>query len=223
MELKINKITYTLKNLNAERRAFYLKEVVSQNSIIHNKDCSQEEKNNAVAKQAQSIIDLIWLFLYSDDKKELKDKSNLKMEVCDYVSFLKNLDEKIKAYSDYINSQPDEGGVASSVEEVYSFLSKQYGWTFDYIREMEELDLLKALNHAIKLHKKENVNNVNVGALTSAFGAGNKKAKKIIDDLNNEEKTNEKIELLKNSQPIKRNTPMMSAEELRRAVNGRRS
>ena len=146
----------------------------------------------------------------------------MKIEVEDYTLFLKALNEKLKEYSDYIKTQsPSEGGVKQDISEVYAFLSKEFGWTFEHIKEMDELELLKAIKEAIKIKKTNQINQINNNALVAAFGAGSKKAKKAIDDINNEVKQEQRIEQMKQT-PAKRNSPLMTNEELRRAVSGRR-
>lgn len=222
MELKINKITYTLRNFNTERRVFFIKNVLNLHDKIYSKETSKTEKNNLINKQAVSILDLVWMFIFPQEKKELRDKSLMKIEVEDYTLFLKFLNEKLKEYSDYIKTEsPNEGGVKQDISQVYAFLSKEFGWTFEHIKEMDELELLKAIKQAIKIKKTNQINQINNNALVAAFGAGSKKAKKAIDDINNEAKQEQRIEHMKQT-PAKRNTPLMTNEEMRRAVSGRR-
>lgn len=223
MELKINKITYTLRNFNTERRIFFIKNVLALHDKIYSKDTPKTEKNNLVKKQAQSILDLVWMFLFAQEKKEIKDKSLMKIEVEDCALFLKTLNEKLKEYSNYIKAESSgEEGIKQDINEVYAFLSKEFSWTFEHIKEMDELELLKAIKEIIRLKKVNQVNQVSFNALVASFGAGNKKAGKAINDMKNEIKQEQRLEQMKQV-PAKRNSRLMTDEEMRRAVNGRRS
>jgi glycine cleavage system H lipoate-binding protein len=223
MELKINKITFTLKNLNAERRLFFIKNILTPHAKINSKDITKEEKPKLIAKQAQSIIDLVWMFLPAQDKKELKDKSLMKIEAEDFAYFLKTLDEKLKSYSDFVKNEGDnEKGVITEISEVYAFLSKEFGWTFDYIKEMEEIELLKAVKQAIKIKKDRQRSVLNNNVLAGAVVAGNKKAHKTYSDIN-KKADRERLMQQMQAQPATRSTPFLSDEELRRAVNDGRS
>jgi accessory colonization factor AcfC len=224
MELIINNIPYTLKKFNTERRAFYVQNILSQNKIIYSNQSDQASKDIAAKKQVESIIDLVWLFLNPQDKKELKNKSLLKIESDEYAKFLKNLNKKLQEYLEYLKSENsfNESNIKQDVNEIYAFLSNQYGWTFDYIEEMDELEMLKAIKEAIKIRKQNELNKINRNALIAAFGAGSKKAKKAIDDLNREAKQEERFEVMK-QQPAKRNSPLMSPEKMKEAISVRRS
>ena len=223
MELKINKTIYTLRNFNTERRVFFIQNVLNLHYKIYSKETPQAEKNNLIKNQAGSIQDLVWMFLFPQEKKELRDKSLMKIEVEDYTLFLKALNEKLKEYSDYVKAEShNEGGVKQDISEVYAFLSKEFSWTFEHIREMDELELLKAIKEAIRIKRTNRINQINNNVLVAAFSAGSKKAKRAIDDINNEVKQEQRIEQMKQT-PAKRNSPLMTDEELRRAVNGRNS
>lgn len=223
MELKINKITYTLKNLNAERRFFFVKKILSVHSKIHHKDTPEKEKSKLTIEQAQSVVDLVWMFLHPQDKKELRDASLMKIEAIDYGNFLKILSKKLEDYSAYIKTQsPNQDDRPQDINQVYAFLAKEFSWTFEFIQEMDELELLKAINEAINLKKISGISQINNNALVAAFGAGSKSAKKAIDDMNKEVKREEMLEQMK-QQPAKRKTAFLTDEEMRRATSGRRS
>ncbi len=222
MELMINKTTFTLKNFNSERRVFFIKNILNLHPKIHSKETPQAEKNNLMKKQAESILDLVWMFIFPQEKKELKDKSLMKIEVEDYTLFLKTLEQKLKEYSDYIKAEtPNEAGVKQDINEVYAFLSKEFSWTFEHIREMDELELFKAIKEAVRLKKVNQVNQISSNALVASFGAGSKAAGRAINNMKKEVKQDQTLEQMKQT-PAKRNSPLMTDEELRRAVNGRR-
>ena len=223
MELKINRTTYTLKNLNADRRQFFVKNVLGLHNKIYSEDTPKKEKNNLIKEQAENVLKLVWMFIDPIDKKDLKDKHLMRIESEDYSYFLKRLNQKLEEYSNYLKTEaPQEQSVSQDITEVYAFLSKQFGWTFDYMKEMDELELLKAIKQAIKIQKTDQLNRINNNALVAAFGAGSKKAKRAIDDINNEAKQEKRFEQMQQS-PAKRNMPLMSSDQLKEAVNGRRS
>jgi hypothetical protein len=221
MELKINKTTYTLKNLNAERRAFFTNSVLSHYKTIHSKEVSDKERGAAVVEQSKSILELVWMFLFRSDKKGLRDKFLMKIEADDLVKFITTLNAKLKEYSNYINQTSQGVNKTEDSTEIYAFLSKEFGWTFEHIKEMDELELVKAIEKAIKLKKLSQANLINSNALVAAFGAGSKQAKRAIDNMNSDIRSDESLEAMK-TQPAKRETELLTPDQLRRLASGRR-
>ncbi len=222
MELKINKITHTLKNFNSERRVFYIKNVLSHNEAISKAD--KKEKNKIIALQASSILDLVWMFIYPQDKKELKDKSLMKITVEDYIYFLKELNQKLIDYSNYLKHEsPTQDGVKQDINQVYAFLANQLGWTFEHMREMDELELVKAIKEVVRIKKASQRDLINSNVISGLVVQGDKGAQRYRKDMNREAERDERFEDMKQGTPQKRNVKMLSPEELRRAVNGRRS
>jgi hypothetical protein len=96
----------------------------------------------------------------------------------------------------------EESSTTEKTEAIFAFMAKQYGWTFDYMREMDELELYKSLKEACNLSNKDNLNKVNIGALVGAFSSGSKQAKRKIDEMNSEAKLERKVEDMKGKKAV---------------------
>lgn len=202
MEIIINKKTYVLKNVNNSRRNFFATHILpSYNYQKENfdkfisdiqKELAEKHKINQSIEQvkfnffkelSKNLNRSVWTFLKDEDKKEIGVESNLNIEKEELIKFIEWVCSKIKAYSDYVSGKSNDKTKEDS-EAIYSFLSKSFGWTFDQIKEMDELELLKAVEQAIELKKREQVENINSAALAGAYAGGSKKAKTEIDKLN---------------------------------------
>ena len=217
MEIIINKSTYTLKAVNSTRRQFFVDNVLSNYNYQaadfdtfleetqkvlkekHGKNLSLEEVSKQFFKQYNSnLFASIWSFLNPEDKKELKLLGNIDVTKQELTSFIEWVSSKIKAYANY--AKKSEGG-KEDPEVVYSYLSRCYGWTFDHIRDMDELELLKAIENAVLITKRENVVSINNQSLAGAYVSGNKKAKNQIDQINRELTSKTDMETIKKVNP----------------------
>lgn len=204
MELIINNTTYTLRPLNSERRALFVDKVLSYynfkskgtdfNSFMketkevllkeHNIDMSLEQVIADYFKEyTKSLYDTIWAFLIPEDKKQLKQVTKLNIAQDELQKFIETISNKIKFYSNYIKSKGNNN-VTEDIHAIYSHLSRIYGWTFEEIKEMDELELVKAIENSVEIMNRENVTTINSHALVGAYASGNKKAKSQIDSMN---------------------------------------
>ena len=219
MELIINKSTYTLKSVNSERRQLFVDKVLSnynyqsasfEDFMIATKDVLEKDHNikmslpqvkiNFFKQYGHNVLICIWSFLTPEDKKELKTIENLDISQDEIKKFIESVSAKIVEYVKFVKSNSASGS-KEDLEVIYSYLSKAYGWTFDYIREMDELDLMKAIDQAIVLNKKENLDQINSQALAGAYAGGSKKAKSQIDKMNKSLVTELNIKQLKKTNP----------------------
>ena len=181
MELILNDRTYVLKNVNSERRFWVLKNILS---LLEGKVEGNIEFRLSLKKKVQEGI---WLFLKPEDKKELGTVKDLKVKESTCLIFIQHVSEKIKQYCEYVKKE--SFGKRSNcqnedLESIYAFLAKQNSWTKEYIREMDELDLLKSIKEAIKLKKRNVREKINHESLVAAFASGSKQAKRSIDKMN---------------------------------------
>ena len=208
MEIVINKKTYILKTLNTERRELFVK-CVSPYYNNNSMDLEQYKNFN------KSVYVCLWDFLKDEDKKEIGIKDDLDVNVDELGKFINWINKKIVEYCDFIKLKSgDENAKTEKTETIYAFISKQFGWTFEYMQEMDELTLLKALQEACELSNKENLNKVNLGALVGAFSSGSKQAKRKIDEMNRDARLSSKVEQMKNSK-IEKKGEFLSNEQLK--------
>lgn len=239
MEILINKSTYTLKSVNSSRRQFFVEKILSnynyqaedfdsflkdiQKSLKenHNQDLTIEEVGKQFFKQYNSnVFASIWDFLTARDKKELKTIDNLDISKGELKKFIEYVSNKIRVYAAYVKSSKNEG-VKEDPEVIYAYLSRCYGWTFQYIKEMDELELMKAIENAIVINKRENANNINAQSLAGAYIAGNKKAKNQIDQINREVSAKSDMEAIKKANPgMKAATSRDQIRKIMEANNG---
>lgn len=219
MELIINNITYTLKSINSERRIIFVNKILSfynyksnnfesflkeTQEILKNKyklDMTLPKvKSNFFKHYSESIYYCIWNFLSSEDKKELKNINNLDISQNEIKKFIEYVCNKIKEYDSYVKKNHKKTS-SEDIYSVYSYLSRIYGWTFDEIKEMDELELMKSIENAVDILEKENASNINSHALAAAYGSGNKKAKSQIDSINKKVSIKNKIKNANNIEP----------------------
>jgi hypothetical protein len=179
MEIIINNTTFTLKSVNAKRRAFFIENVLSfynyqasnfEEYLLqsqkylkenHKKDYSIEQlRHNFFKLYSENLHICIWNFLSAENKQSLKKIDNLDISANELKKFIEYVSLKIKEYSIYVKNTKSDG-VPENLHTIYSYIARVYGWTFVQIEEMDELELLKALENAIKIMEKENVNNIN--------------------------------------------------------------
>jgi len=87
---------------------------------------------------------------------------------------------------------------------------------------MEELDLYKAINNAVKMKKQANARRLSSLTMATAAGQGNKEAnrkiKKILKEVLDEERTEQTRELLKTGQGKLVNQKLLTNEELKQLL-----
>jgi len=194
MEIVINNKTYVLKPVNADRRVLFSTCVLP----FYDKETLTNEQSKEFEKNVTLVL---WDFLKDEDKKEIGVKENFEIEIEELGKFINWVSEKIKEYCDFIKlNNGEESSSTEKTETIFAFIAKQYGWTFDYIREMDEIELYKSLKEACSLANKENT--VNIGALVGAFSAGSKQAKRKIDEMNSEAKIERKINDMKGKKAV---------------------
>lgn len=237
MELFINNTTYTLRTLNAERRQLFVDKVlVNYNFQAKNFDEFAElvrielekthnlkmtvvqVKNNFFKNHLKNIKDVIWEFLKAEDKKDIGKAENIEIEVEDAKKFIEFICEKIRIYADYVkvnNSRAEK----EDIHTIYSYLSRTYGWTFEEIKEMDELELTKAIEQAVILNKKENVDQINSVALAGAYAGGNKKAKSQIDKINKSLTTEINVRKLKRTNPELKMKNELTREQIQKIMD----
>jgi hypothetical protein len=202
MELVINKRTYTLRPVNAERRTLFAEKVLSMynfqsddlDSFIketqktlkekHGQDLPFERvKSDFFKAHLFNIHSAIWAFLTPEDKKELGTVSDIDVTKEAAQQFIEWVCAKIKTYSSHVKTSHKDG-VSEDIHSVYSHLARVYGWSFEQIKEMDELELMKAIENSVEIMEKEQVSKINAQALAGAYVTGNKQAKTQIDSIN---------------------------------------
>ena len=209
MEVVINKKTYVLKPINQYRRELFIKCVLP---FYNNNEMSKEQ----YIAFDKNVHFMLWEFIKNEDKKEIGIQSDVQIEVSEIAKVINWINKFIEEYCKYIkeNSNGEENVATEKIETVFAFLSKQNGWTPQEMQEMDELVLLKALKEACDLSKKNNVNEIKIGALIGAFSSGSKHAKRVIDEMNREEKFKAKIKQMKN-QKVEKKGEFLTDEQLR--------
>ena len=208
MEIVINKKTYILKPVNQYRRELFQKFVLPFYGLG---SLGKKEK----ATFSSNLLFILWEFIKDEDKRQIGTIEKVKIKQVQVNKFVDWVNNAIVEYNKYIQlKNQEEEGKTEKIETVFAFLSRQYGWTFEYMQEMDELTLLKALNEACELANKERVDKINTGALIGAFSSGSKQAKRKIDEINREAKVKDKIEAMKNAK-IEKKGEFLSEEELR--------
>lgn len=197
MEIIINNKTYILKSFNYIRRGHFINNVLS--FYGDNLEKTQEFYNT----YQHHLLKCIWLFIKDEDKKDIGTLEKLEVSQEQQGNFVNYCNDKITKYAEYIQEQSTNGAEkVDSYENIFAYLSKNYGWTFDYINEMDEIDLSNAIKEAINLNKKELLKDVNIQSLTGAFSQGSKQAKKQIDKMNKENER-EEMEKRQSKEPPK--------------------
>lgn len=208
MEIVINKRTYILKSVNTNRREAFLQFALPYYE-------NNERTNEQDIQFAKNVCLSVWSFLKDEDKKEIGLKDNLGVEVSELENFISWILAKIKDYNDFVQMNSGEEGTApEKTETIFAFVAKQFGWTFEYMQEMDELTILKALQEVCKLQKKDDLNKINIESLVGAFSAGSKQAKRKIDEINNEAKSDERAKQMR-SQKVEERGEFLSDEQLK--------
>ena len=239
MELIINNATYTLKPLNAERRKVFVNEVLSfynyeeesfKSFMIKTQEIVQEKYGKKMTLKkveeeffkgySRNVLNSIWSFLYKGDKSILKTSLNLSVEKEELQKFIEYVCNKIKEFTVYIKDKHN-GGTKEDIFKTYSYLSRTFGWTFEEIQEMDELELLKAIENAVLINERESVSHVNLQTLSGAYVAGSKEARTQISTMNNSLKVKEAISSATAGGGIKDFS--LSDEELKKVIREERA
>lgn len=239
MDLIINGSTYTLKAVNFSRRKQFVDNVLSyynyqsesfDSFIKETKEKLQENhnikmtlpqvKSNFFKQYSKSVLDCIWHFLYPQDKKELKLVSNLDVPKEEITKFIENVSLKIREYSKYVKSSGADGK-SEDINSIYAYIARIYGWTFDYMKDLDELTLLKAVEKAIEIQQKEYAQNINSQALAGAYAGGSKRAKTEIDKINNKIKTKVKMDNIKKINPDMKPSNQLSREDIKKMMEAK--
>jgi hypothetical protein len=85
--------------------------------------------------------------------------------------------------------------------------------------EMDELQLLKALEEAIQLKKSEQIEQINSNALAGAYASGSKKAKNEIDKLNRKLSSDRNLKKLIKSNPKLEMKNELTREQLQKIMD----
>lgn len=203
MEIEINDAFFDLKPMNSRRRTFFAENVLpffppeNTSEAQHQKNIQAElvrthqktfsDFSFHFFKSFDDAIKLsMWMFLSVDAKNQIKSPEKIDCEKDQKTAFLNWCFSKITAYSKYVaNACASQGaGEKEQIEAIFAFLAKTYGWSFEEMREMDELDLFKSIEQAVLLKQQENLEKINAGALTAAYASGSKQAKSQIDNLN---------------------------------------
>lgn len=239
MEIIINNKTYTLRSVNSERRSQFIKEVLSiydynssnfddfiletQKQLKRNHNITMpldKVRVNFFKQYSRILQNSIWSFLDPLDKKDIGVANNINVTKEESVKFIEYVCSKIKEYSSYVASNNSKS-TSEDIHLIYSYLARENGWTLEYMKEMDELDLLKSLEKAIELKEKEDLANINSQALSSAYAAGNKSAKTQVESLNRKLKTKEKVkEMKKKGMSADNSLSRSQIESIMRAKNG---
>ena len=172
----------------------------------------KEIKKKYLSEYKNAVTSLIWNFIKSEDKKILKSVLNIKITEEEILKFVEKISAEIKTFSNYIKSKGKTGKNVDKCD-IYSYLSRFYGWSFDKCDEMSQIELAKALENSVTLNQKENVNNMNIHALVGAYTQGSKKALAEMKKINSEVK---RKNINKNSDEYKDNT--LSRETLEKLM-----
>jgi hypothetical protein len=199
MDLLINDTLCELKPVNTARRLFFTQNVLSffppegtsledhQKAIKDNLKEQGKEVENFQEEFYKSFDDgikgTIWHFLAIEDKKAIKRPEKLDIPQDQKTKFINWVNGKIEQYCEYVKLSVTDGGKKAHIDEIKAFIAKTYGWTFEKIEEMDELQFFKTLEQAILLKQQEHYENVNANALAAAFGSGSKPAKQALNKI----------------------------------------
>lgn len=236
MELIINKTTYVLKPVNIERKETFIQLVLKN----YNPDCEnfysfidevqqilEKEHNLKMTKERvkinffkehlNNVMFCLWQFIKDEDKKELKSINELNVEQDQIVKFIEYVSREIKKYCEYVGES--KNNEKEDIYYIYSYLSNYYGWSFEVLKEMDSLELYKAIENSILITEEQSINTINSQALGSALGNGNKQAKNQLDRIQNRIKTKK---FLKNNPKfeMKKELSREQIAEFMRASNG---
>ena len=205
----INEKTYILKTVNRHRRELFVNCILPYYKL--------EKLSSEQNKQLyDNCLASLWDFLKDEDKKDIGIRNHLKISDDELAKFVNYVCEKITEYSEYVklNNGREDKPVIESEEKILAFVAEKFGWTFEHMREMDELDLLKAVKEASDISKKENLNKINTEALVGAFSSGSKQAKRKIEELNREAKSEALVEKMKTAKFTKAGE-FLTEEQLR--------
>ena len=206
MEILLNKDIYCeLKDFNSQRRQFFVENILSffdpsiskdfDNFIEQTKnllkkdyglDLTTEEVTSKVFKDFSDKVNAaIWSFLKTEDKRLIKKPENIEVTEEEAGRFINWGSEKIIEYTALVKKHSKESK-KEDVANIYAYLARKFGWTFEHMREMDEIDLIKALERAIEQERREFAQSANSTALATAFVKGSKEAKAQLDKINKE-------------------------------------
>lgn len=230
MYIVINTKTYRLKELNAIRKNLFIEKILQNYNYNKDFDAFALDVQNELKEKYQIEISLekikkdffkeydkaiylvIWEFIKDEDKKEIGVWQNLNIEAEQKIKFIELICAKIKEYADLANS---DNGVKTDIMTIYTYVAKTFGWHIEDIIEMDELTLLKVLEEAVDLNKKERAENVNLSALATAYAGGNKSAKSQIEKINREAR---RVKIDYKKMELTQKAPDLSRDEIKRLM-----
>ena len=226
----------SLKAVNASRSQFFYDNVLSLHSHQgedfdkfvketqkklkedHNQDLTTHQiKLDLFKKYNKGLNDSIWSFLSELDKRDIKLVKNLSIKKGDLEAFIKWLCAKLKEFADYAKSKSNKA-VSEEIHVLHSFLARKYGWTYEYMQEMDQVELLKAIEQSVIQHKREAVDNINTSALAGAYVAGSKQAKSKIDSLNKDATSDYRNKMIEQSNPPSSPKKFLSRKQLQKIM-----
>jgi len=226
--------TYRLKEFNSARRELFVQNILSNYSFgsfdnhiqkiqdeifrLYNVKISADKAKKDFFKQFDLLINkTIWEFLKDEDKKEIGVIENLSVDEIEKIKFIEFYSDKVKELSEL-----GQGGEKVDQITVHTFVAKHLGRSIEEVMEMDEMLLIELIEEITYLIKQERVDQVNLQALATAHGSGNKSAKEQIKKLSGEVKRAQTYKKMKDIKPEQlKETSNYSADELRRMLNGR--
>lgn len=237
MELVINKKTYVLRELNSSRRQFFVNYIFPfynyspeglekhfqeiQNHLSEKfkiKKSLDQVKKDFFKEFGQSLNLAIWIFLKDEDKKEIGIAQNLNVDKVEIEKLINWVSTKIKAYSEHVSGSKSVNK-SEDIEAIYCYLAATYGWTFEQMKEMDELQLLKSIEEAIDINRRNQVDGINSMALATAYGSGSKRAKTEIDKINKKVKTDLQMKEFKKVNPTFEMKNELTREQLQKIMD----
>lgn len=230
MYIIINAKTYRLKELNAIRKNLFVEKILQNYNFNKDFDAFVADAQKEIFEKYQIKVSLekikkdffkeydkaihlvIWDFLKDEDKKEIGVWQNLNIEPEEKIKFIELVCAKIREYANLIKS---DNGVKTDIMTIYTYIAKTFGWHIEDIKEMDEITLLKVLEEAIDLNKKERAENVNLSALATAYAGGNKSAKSQIEKINREAN---KVKIDYKKMELTQKAPDLSRDEIKRLM-----
>lgn len=155
----------------------------------------EEEIAKPMKEYAQGVLKTLWAFLKADDKKEIGTIAKLNIKNEDLEKWQKEVVAEIEKTIKYFAEKKENIATTNQKDTVEAFLVRN-GYNREDIRNMNAIDLFKAIDGARLENERARVVALNDRALAGAYAKGNRDSLNDIKRINNDFKQ-------KSSKPIK--------------------
>lgn len=119
-----------------------------------------------------------------------------------------------------VTNKKSIGGSTYPRKYIYHVLARSYGWTIEHIENLTDLEIFDALEQLSNMLEEEKVQNLQLNALASSAGAGNKKNIQAIHEISRKHDRKKQMKETINVADGKLSVPKLTDAELEQISRG---